>query len=95
MIYPKLHVHHNHGTLILANAVIEHGTAVGTCVGGGYTNRLFHASSHHKYETNVTATYPVYGREPRPAFTTSEYTKTGLEVSPVPGEFHIDVCFCG
>lgn len=95
MIYPRLHIHHNHGTMVLADATIEDGVAKGICIGGGYTNRLFHASSHHKYETGVPATYNVWDREPRPAFTTSEYTEEGLQVSPVPGTFYLDVCFCG
>lgn len=99
MIYPHLTIIHNHGAMVLRNAQIDdEGVARGECIGGGVTSRLFHATSTRPYPVGQQLTYQLWGRKPRPEYATSQYLwKEGgrLEVSPTPGAFSVDCCFCG
>lgn len=94
MFCPRLTINHNHGLIILRNAVVENGVARGIVEGGGYTNRLFHATSHHAEKVGVVKEYPVWSREVRQVNAAGSHNGVWVE-SPTPGNYHVDVCFCG
>lgn len=97
MTYPELTIKHNHGTLVLADALVEERApykdsatgkeypqrfAVGTVVGGGRTSRLFHATSYKPFPVGERMEWPLYGR-------------TIYPVHDKAGSYTVDCCFCG
>ncbi len=94
MFYRRLQINHNHGCLVLADVAIIDGEAVGLVVSGHSTSRLFHASSTRHEVPGVLKSYPLWGRRIREKH--ADGVANGKWVcSPTPGEFVVDVTFCG
>lgn len=62
----------------------------GTCVGGGETSRLLHATSHTAYPRNVERVENIYGRTP---YLMKGYTAKDGTVHA--DEWYVDNCTCG
>lgn len=56
----RLTIEHNHGIVVLQDAVIENGYATGVCIGGGEISRLFGATAHRAFETGVSRSWPCW-----------------------------------
>lgn len=95
MVYPRLTINHNHGTLILRDVVIEDGYAIGTIERGHSTSRLFWATSTHRETPGGEGRWPLYGREPRQVYSRGRSEDGAWVEHPTPGEFWVDCCWCG
>lgn len=97
IVYPRLRITHNHGFMLLANATLDpaSGYVTGTCLAGGETSRLFHATSTRQYPVGEQNRWPLYGREPRHEMSRGFGQDGKWHETPTPGNFYIDCCFCG
>ena len=61
----QLTIEHNHGVVILQDAVLlkeanGYQYARGICIGGGETSRLFSATSYKPFHTGIEMQYPCH-----------------------------------
>jgi hypothetical protein len=106
--FPKLTIRHNHGTIVLRDAVLVDpyvydtsarggpkfdGMSVrGTVIGGGSTSRLFHATSHTPERVGEVKRVDLFGR-----WDSIRPAFGGSENGwqPIDGEFEVDLTSCG
>ena len=95
---PILHIQHNHGTITLRDVTVEASerentvngqvhrytgrTVTGTPVSGGWTSRLFTATSFREVDKTQPYTQDVWSRLITP-------------LDGKDGEFMVDICTCG
>lgn len=94
MIYPRLLIEHNHGFLLLANARITEGEAVGTVIDGATTSRLFHVTSTTRDKPGTEGRRFVW-REPYHVASRGHSEDGRWVEHPTPGEFRVSCVSCG